>query len=139
MFLAASFDVDAVRIALEHPFRALHEIDPAVGPRQVGAVLHHHGLPFRGLDQARVHVALRVAFGGPAEDARRVTRRPRRRLGQPAFARRVRYRRPHRGAGGRAQAIVDQARDADVVIAMGAGSIGSVAGKVIELSKGTHA
>ncbi len=38
-----------------------------------------------------------------------------------------------------AQAIVDQARDADVVIAMGAGSIGSVAGKVIELSKGTHA
>jgi len=32
------------------------------------------------------------------------------------------------------QAILDQARDGDVVLCMGAGSIGQVAGKVMELS-----
>ena len=37
------------------------------------------------------------------------------------------------------QAIVEQARDGDVVIAMGAGSIGGVPAKVVELLKGASA
>ena len=39
--------------------------------------------------------------------------------------------------GAMPQAIVDQARDGDVVIAMGAGTIGNVPGQVIDLSRGT--
>jgi len=39
--------------------------------------------------------------------------------------------------GAMPQAIVDQARDGDVVIAMGAGTIGNVPGQVIDLIRGT--
>jgi UDP-N-acetylmuramate--alanine ligase len=34
------------------------------------------------------------------------------------------------------QAILDNARDGDVVLCMGAGSIGAVAGQVVELAQG---
>jgi UDP-N-acetylmuramate--alanine ligase len=34
------------------------------------------------------------------------------------------------------QAILDNARDGDVVLCMGAGSIGTVAGQVIEMAQG---
>ena len=38
--------------------------------------------------------------------------------------------------GAMPQAILDNARDGDVVLCMGAGSIGAVAGQVVELAQG---
>lgn len=37
------------------------------------------------------------------------------------------------------QAVLDNARDGDVVLCMGAGTVGAVAGRVIELAQGAHA
>ena len=41
--------------------------------------------------------------------------------------------------GAMPQAILDNARDGDVVLCMGAGTVGSVAGRVIELAQGATA
>lgn len=38
-----------------------------------------------------------------------------------------------------AQAVLDNARDGDVVLCMGAGTVGNVAGQVIELAQGVQA
>ena len=57
--LAASLDVEAIGIALEDSLRALHGVDAAVRPRQVGAVLDDDRPAQRRLDQAGVDVAER--------------------------------------------------------------------------------
>jgi UDP-N-acetylmuramate--alanine ligase len=38
-----------------------------------------------------------------------------------------------------AQAVLDNARDGDVVLCMGAGTVGNVAAQVVELAQGAHA
>jgi hypothetical protein len=74
--LAAAFDVGAVGIALKEPFRALHQVNPAVRARQIGAVLHHDRPSLRRLDQARVHVAEYVLFASLRGARRKVLNRP---------------------------------------------------------------
>ena len=118
--------------------RARRLSGPAPRARLPAAPLHAHARLLRGLRQGASAAPTLVLLGRGLcrrRGADRRRRRPRagaraarRRQGRPGLRRR--HRRRCR------QTIVDQARDGDVVISMGAGSIGGVPAQVVELLRG---